>query len=77
MERSSEEKPNGAAALSLRTLRALWPEPPCPECADQPAIVCIPHKYAPVPDFQVGSCRRCGRSLSSVPILVGIDCEAI
>jgi hypothetical protein len=76
MERSRDEHPNGAAALSLQTLRALWPVP-CPECADQPAIVCIPDADAPVPEFQVGACRRCGRFLYSTPILVGVDCEAI
>jgi hypothetical protein len=76
MERSGEEHANGAAALSLQTLRALWPVP-CSACADQPAIVCIPTANAPVPDFQVGTCRRCGRTLYSTPILVGVDCDAI
>ena len=46
MERSRDEHPTGAAALSLRALRALWPEPVCPDCADWQVVEIITFDHA-------------------------------
>jgi hypothetical protein len=75
MERSIDEHPSGAAALSLRTLRALWPEPVCPDCADWQVVEIITFDHALRPE----TCPTCGRHvpIATAVELVGVSYEAI
>jgi hypothetical protein len=61
----------------LQNLTRLWPPDPCPDCRSRPAIVCIAHADDPAPDYPEGRCPACGRILYSVPVLIGVDCDAI
>jgi len=69
-------KPPASEVLVTRALATLWPVP-CQACIGQPTLVCIPDEDAPVPEFQVGTCRGCGRVLTTVPVLIGICCDLI
>jgi len=62
----------------LRKLAILYPAPPCAACQDRPAVACVVRADDPDPfDTAPGICGACGRTLYSVPVLVGIDCDAI
>jgi len=61
----------------LSRLQTLWPVDPCPACAVRPAVVCIEGEEDPAPAYPEGRCPACGRLLYSVPVLVGVDCDAI
>ena len=61
----------------LAKLQTIWPPAPCPECAARPAIVCVAGEDDSAPCYPEGVCRRCGRKLFTVPILVGVECDSI
>ena len=61
----------------LAKLQTIWPPAPCRACQERPAIVCVPQPDTPVPDYPAGRCSDCGRTLYSVPILVGISDDDI
>jgi hypothetical protein len=61
----------------LQALAKIWPVAPCHVCRERPAVFCIAHQDDLVPAFREGRCPECGRLLYSVPILVGVDCDAI
>jgi hypothetical protein len=62
----------------LDRLARLWPQKKCAACLARPAIVCVgvDDDDAP-PVYDVGPCPRCGQMRWSVPVLVGVDCDAI
>ncbi len=64
-------------AKRLQNLTRIWPPAPCRICQERPAVVYIDHEDDPVPDYSQGRCPACGRILYSVPVLVGVDCDAI
>jgi hypothetical protein len=61
----------------LQNLARIWPSQPCPACESRPAIVCVQRADDPVPDYPEGRCPACGRTLFTVPILVGVDCNEL
>jgi hypothetical protein len=61
----------------LAKLQTIWPPKPCPTCERRPAIVCVPHADDPAPDYPAGRCPACGRALHTVPVLIGVDCDAL
>jgi hypothetical protein len=74
MERFGADKPNGVVALTVQTLRALWPVS-CLACADRPAVVGVP-VGAEEPEYP-GTCTRCGRILPPVVVLIGVADDAL
>jgi hypothetical protein len=61
----------------LQNLARVWPPEPCPDCVSRLAIVCLPHEDDPVPDYPEGRCAVCGRIRFTVPVLIGVDCDAL
>ena len=61
----------------LSKLQTIWPSELCAACATRPTLVCVKHEDDPVPVFDTGRCPTWGRTLFSVPILIGIDCDAL
>jgi hypothetical protein len=61
----------------LAKLATTWPREPCAACRERPAIQCVPDDETPPPRYPEGACRRCGRTVFTVPTLVGADCDSI
>ena len=75
MQRFGNAKPSAREAVAQGTLRALWPDAPCPECVDRPAVVGVPHGEEE-PTFPV-TCPACGRGLPAVVLVIGVDDDAL
>jgi hypothetical protein len=75
MDQSSNQEPNGAAALSLQALRLLWPAPACPTCADWQPVEIVTFDRALRPE----TCPTCGRHLpiATAVEIVGVSYAAI
>jgi hypothetical protein len=61
----------------LDKLARVWPREPCPDCERRPAVVCVTDEDEPAPCYPEGPCPVCGRMRSTVPVLVGIDCDRL
>jgi hypothetical protein len=61
----------------LAKLQTIWPPEPCSACVARPAIVCVEHADDPAPHYPEGRCPDCGRTLYTVPVLIGVDGDAL
>jgi hypothetical protein len=75
MEQFNSERPDGAGDLSLRALRALWPVPACPGCADWQAVEIVTFDRPLRPE----TCPMCGRHppIETAVEVVGVSYDAI
>ena len=68
-------KPPAEQALVTNALVRLWPVP-CPECTDRPAVACIA-VGEDAPYYPEGRCPQCEVMWFSVPVIIGVDCDAL